>query len=349
MTKSILVTGGAGYIGSHVCKALARAGYVPVTLDNIVTGRRDFVRWGPMIKTCVSDVDAVKRAIEYYEIEAVVDLAGSIEVAESVSNPLKYYANNLAVKIPFLQTLRECGVRAFVFSSTAAVYGEPVAVPIQESHPLQPKNTYGVTKLAFERMLQDFHQAGGPAWIALRYFNAAGASPDGDIGEAHDPETHLIPRACMAALGQMPKLEIFGNDYPTPDGTAIRDYVHVLDLAAAHILAVEALLGGATSGAYNLGNGVGNSIGEVLACFTRMGLNVPHTFTARRAGDPVRLVADISAAKEHLGWQPTHNSIESIIHSAYDWHQFCLIDAKRRRSLLAASKQRQFRQMAEAS
>ncbi len=324
MTQSILVTGGAGYIGSHVCKELARAGYLPVTLDNLVTGRRDFVRFGPLIESCVSNTDAVRKAIKQYDIKAVIDLAGSIEVAESVIDPLKYYNNNLAVKIPFLHILRECGVRVFVFSSTAAVYGEPVAVPIAETHPLLPKNPYGRSKLAFEHLLQEFHHAGGPAWMALRYFNAAGASMDGDIGESHDPETHLIPRACMAALGKTPQLDIYGNDYPTPDGTALRDYVHVQDLASAHILAVQALLKGATPGAYNLGNGVGTSIGEVMECFTQLGLRVPHAFKGRRAGDPARLVADISAVKKALGWSPEHTSIESIIRSAYRWHESCL-------------------------
>ena len=254
MTKSVLVAGGAGYIGSHVCKELQRTGYRPVVIDNLCTGHRNFVKFGPLVDACVSDSAAVKQAVEEYAVEAVIDLAGSIEVGESVANPLKYYHNNFARKIPFLQTLMECGVRAFVFSSTAAVYGEPVAVPISESHPLQPKNPYGWSKLAFEQLLQDFYRAGGPAWMALRYFNAAGASQDGDIGEAHEPESHLIPRACLAALGQLPGLDIFGNDYPTPDGTAIRDYIHVRDLASAHILAIKALLGGAAPAAYNLGN-----------------------------------------------------------------------------------------------
>jgi UDP-arabinose 4-epimerase len=320
MAKAILVAGGAGYIGSHVCKALEAAGYLPVTLDNLSTGRRDFVRWGPFIQASVFDTAAVKRTVTHYNITAVIDLAGSIEVAESVTQPLKYYNNNFTAKIPFLQTLRECSVTAFVFSSTAAVYGEPMAVPIPETHPLLPKNPYGWSKRMFEQLLQDFHHAGGPAWMALRYFNAAGASPDGDIGEAHDPETHLIPRACLAALQQVPALDIFGNDYPTPDGTAIRDYIHVLDLASAHVLAVEALLNGATPAAYNLGNGAGTSIGQILECFKRLKLNVPHRFKPRRAGDPVRLIADTTAVREQLGWTPHYADIETIIRSAYDWH-----------------------------
>jgi UDP-arabinose 4-epimerase len=250
----------------------------------------------------------------------VIDLAGSIEVAESVKDPLKYYDNNLGCKLVFLDTLRACGIKAVVFSSTAAVYGEPQVVPIPETHPLLPKNPYGWSKLGFEQVLRDFHVAGGPGWTALRYFNAAGASPDGDIGECHEPETHLIPRACLAALGLVPQLEIFGNDYPTPDGTAIRDYVHVMDLAAAHILAVDRLLKGGSPAAYNLGNGIGTSIGEVLACFERMGIRVPHRFQPRRAGDPIRLVADATAARTHLGWTPHYAGIESIISTAHQWH-----------------------------
>lgn len=321
MKKSVLVAGGAGYIGSHVCKTLGQAGYLPVTLDNLTTGREDFVRFGPLVKANVADTEAVRYTVRKHAIKAVIDLAGSIEVGESVANPLKYYGNNLASKIAFLGALKECGVSAFVFSSTAAVYGEPITVPIPENHPTRPKNPYGWSKLAFEQVLCDFHHAGGPGWMALRYFNAAGASLDGDIGEAHDPESHLIPRACYAALGRGPALEIYGNDYPTPDGTAIRDYIHVLDLASAHVLAVDRLLNGAPSAAYNLGNGIGTSVGEILSGFTKLGIHVPHGFKGRRAGDPTRLVADSNAAKEHLGWKPRHADVETIIRSAYNWHK----------------------------
>ena len=320
MTDSILVAGGAGYIGSHVCKALEAAGYQPVTLDNLSTGRRDFVKFGPLVVASVADSGIVHDTIMHYGIKAVIDLAGSIEVAESVQDPLKYYENNVAVKIPFLRALHAGGVKAVVFSSTAAVYGEPVSVPIAESHPLLPKNPYGQSKLAYEQLLRDFHLAGGPSWMALRYFNAAGASFDGDIGECHEPESHLIPLACMAQLGVGEILNIYGDDYPTPDKTAVRDYIHVLDLASAHVLAVEALLKDAASGAYNLGNGKGVSIGEVLAAFDRLGLPVPHRFKARRAGDPSQLVANANAAKEALGWSPAYADIEFIIRSAHQWH-----------------------------
>lgn len=320
MADAILVAGGAGYIGSHVCKVLLSEGFLPVCLDDMRTGHAEFVRFGPLVKAPVSDHETVGRTVAQYGIKAVIDLAGSIEVAESVQAPLKYYENNLACKIGFLDVLKRQGVQAVVFSSTAAVYGEPEYVPIPESHPLLPKNPYGWSKLGYEGLLRDFHAAGGPAWMALRYFNAAGASPDGDIGEAHDPESHLIPRACMAALGQGPMLDIFGNDYPTPDGTAIRDYIHVMDLASAHALAVRRLLGGADSAAYNLGNGIGTSIGEVLGCFERLGHPVPHRMQPRRAGDPARLVANADAARNALGWQPRHASVDAIVGSAYAWH-----------------------------
>ncbi len=319
MTHSILVAGGAGYIGSHVCKALAAAGHVPVVLDNLSAGRRDFARFGPFVEASVADAEGVRRTVTEYRIEAVIDLAGSIEVGESVKDPLKYYDNNASVKSIFLRALHESGVRAFVFSSTAAVYGEPETVPIPESHRLLPKNPYGWSKLVFEQMLCDFYAAGGPAWTALRYFNAAGASLDGDLGECHEPETHLIPRACQAALGQIPALDIFGNDYDTPDGTAIRDYVHVMDLAQAHVLAVTTLLEGRAPDRFNLGNGVGTSIGEILAGFKELGIDVPHRFSPRREGDPTRLVADASAAKRVLGWTPKL-ALPVILRSAYGWH-----------------------------
>lgn len=320
MKPSILVAGGAGYIGAHVCKALAAAGYTPVVLDNFTTGYRDFVRFGGgWVEGCVSDRNIVKLVLAQQKIKAVIDLAGSIDVAESVTNPLKYYENNVARKVPFLKMLVEAGVEAIVFSSTAAVYGEPQHVPIPESHPLQPTNPYGWSKLTCERLLQSVSEASKLRYIALRYFNAAGASLDGEIGEAHDPETHLIPRACLASLGRIPPLEIFGNDYPTPDRTAIRDYIHVMDLADAHVKAVEALLAGAPSAAYNLGNGVGTSVAQVLNCFEKLGHQVPYRFHGRRVGDPSRLVADSSAARKVLGWQPRYD-LESIVRTAYSWH-----------------------------
>lgn len=319
MSQAVLVAGGAGYIGSHVAKALSLAGYTPVVLDNFVSGHRHYVKFGPLVEACVSDIARVREAVRAHNIRAVIDLAGAIEVAESVRDPLKYYDSNVARKIPFLRTLVEEGVEAFVFSSTAAVYGEPTQIPIPETHSTQPTNPYGWSKLMFERLLHSTAAASKLRFMALRYFNAAGASPDGEIGEAHDPETHLIPRACLASLGRIPPLEIFGNDYPTPDGTALRDYIHVADLAQAHVLAVKALLVGASSAAYNLGNGVGASILEILSAFERLGYPVPHAFKGRRVGDPSRLIADSSAAKQALNWQP-HTDIETIVRTAYQWH-----------------------------
>ena len=320
INNKILVAGGAGYIGSHVCKILANSGYIPITLDNLCTGRSDFVKFGPLVKASISDTKIVKNIVKEHNITAIIDLAGSIEVAESMANPLKYYDNNLASKIEFLRILKESGVRAFVFSSSAAVYGEPVNIPISENHQLSPKSPYGWSKMMFEQVLQDFNHTGGINFIALRYFNAAGASFDGDIGEAHEPESHLIPRACLSALGANPPLEIFGNDYPTQDGTAIRDYVHVMDIASAHVMAIELLLKGAESASYNLGSGNGISIREVLAAFDLLGYKVPFVFRPRRSGDPAILVADSTAAYKNLGWKPKYSDISTIISSAFNWH-----------------------------
>jgi UDP-arabinose 4-epimerase len=315
MNKAVLVAGGAGYIGSHVCKALAAAGYVPVVLDNLSSGHEAAVRFGPLVRACVSDVAAVSEAITRYDIEAVIDLAGSIEVAESVRDPLKYYDNNVARKIPFMRVLQACGVRVVVISSSASVYGEPMHIPISESHLLVPNHPYGWSKLWHEQVVRDVRLCGGPAWIALRYFNAAGASEDLDIGEDHQPETHLIPLACHAALGLSPALNIYG------DGSAVRDFIHVTDLADAHVLALGALLAGKPPRAYNLGSGKGFSVNEVLACFARLGYPVPHQFVPARSGDPSRLVADSTAAKRDLSWSPRYTDIETIICSAYKWHK----------------------------
>ena len=319
--EAILVVGGAGYIGAHVCKALAQAGRRPITLDNLSTGHADFVRWGPLIQTDITDTATIRTTLAEHAIKTVIDLAASIEVGESVRDPLKFYANNFAAKIAFLATVREAGVQHVILSSTAAVYGEPETTPIPESHPLRPANPYGRTKLAYEHMLADFAAAGGPRFMALRYFNAAGASPDGDIGEAHHPESHLIARAALAAIGAVPPLSIFGRDWPTPDGTNIRDYIHVTDLAAAHVSAITALENGATTPACNLGTGTGASIAEVLTCFAEAGAPVPHSYAPRRPGDPARLIADPTLAKQILGWTPSHSDLPTIVRSALAWHR----------------------------
>jgi len=321
MSEAVLVAGGAGYIGAHVCKALADAGRRPVVLDNLSTGHRDFVRWGKLIEADVADTDAVRAVLARENIHAVIDLAACIEVGESVRDPLKFYANNLAAKVAFLAALRDGGVARIILSSTAAVYGEPEVVPIPETHPLRPTSPYGRTKLAYEQMLADLAAAGGPRFMALRYFNAAGADASGQIGEAHDPESHLIARAALATLGAVPPLEIFGKDWPTPDGTAIRDYIHVTDLAAAHVAALGALEQGTSETACNLGTGTGYSVAEVLAAFAAAGAPVPHRFAPRRPGDPARLVADAARARRVLGWRPHHSDLPHIVTSALAWHR----------------------------
>ena len=300
MAEAILVAGGAGYIGAHVCKALAASGRLPVVLDNLATGHRDFVRWGPLIEADVTDTDAVRAVLAQEKIKTVIDLAA---------------------KVVFVTALRDGGVQRIILSSTAAVYGEPEVTPVPETHPLRPANPYGRTKLAYEQMLADLAAAAGPRFLALRYFNAAGADADGAIGEAHEPETHLIARAAMAALGQIPPLDIFGRDWPTPDGTAIRDYIHVTDLAHAHVAAIGALEQGLRETACNLGTGAGVSVAQVLACFADAGAAVPHRFTARRPGDPARLVADPSRARHLLGWAPTCSDMPAIVASALTWHR----------------------------
>ena len=320
-STAVLVVGGAGYIGAHVCKALAATGRLPVVLDDLSSGDRDSIRWGPFQQASASDTEAVGSVIAEHGIRTAIDLAAFIEVGESVRDPLAFYANNLAAKIPLLAALHANGVENLVLSSTAAVYGEPDMLPIPETHGLRPTNPYGNTKLAFERMVADFAVAGGPRFLALRFFNAAGADTGGQIGEAHEPESHLIARAARAALGNLPPLEIFGRDWPTPDGTAVRDYVHVNDLADAHVRAVAQLEGGAASGACNLGSGQGHSVAEIMAAFAAIGAPVPHRYAPRRAGDSARLVADITRAREWLGWTPHLSDIGTIVASALAWHR----------------------------
>lgn len=319
---NVLLAGGAGYIGAHVAKALARAGHVPIVYDSLVNGHREFVKWGPLVQGDVGDREAVSQAIATHAIEAAIYLAGYIEVGESVRDPMKYYENNVARACAFLDTLTVAGVEALVFSSSAAVYGQPANVPIPVDHRTDPVNPYGRTKLMVEHILRDLAAAGQMRSFSLRYFNAAGADRDGEIGEDHRPETHLIPRACLALLGRIPPLEIYGDDYPTPDGTAIRDFVHVEDLANAHVLAVERLLAGDPGGAANIGTGRGNSVREVIQALERVsGRRVPHQFGPRRGGDPAILVADPGDTFTRLGWQPAITDIAEIVRTAWDWHQ----------------------------
>lgn len=321
MTIPVLVVGGAGYIGSHVCLALAERGYHPVAYDNLSSGRRDFVQWGPLVEGEAADGATLAAAARRFGARAAIYLAAFIEVGESVRNPLKYYANNVGAVISAAGALAETQVKALVFSSTAAVYGEPRQCPIPEDHPKQPLNPYGRSKWMSERILADAAAAGGVPTLPLRYFNACGAESEGRIGEAHDPESHLIPRACLAALGVVDPLRLFGTDFDTPDGTALRDYVHVRDLAAAHVLAVDYLLGGGEARPFNLGLGRGISVRDIIASVERVsGLQVPHHLAPRRAGDSARLIADSSHARAVLGWTPAFEDLDQIVASAYSWH-----------------------------
>ncbi len=321
MKHSILVTGGAGYIGSHVAKALAAGGFVPVVYDNLGHGHREAVKWGPLIVADLEDRAALRAAIAEHRIGAVIHLAGYLQVGESVRDPAKYFRNNFSAALGLIEEMDAAKVPAIVFSSTAAVYGMPDTVPIVESQKLQPINPYGESKLMVERALDWIGRARGLRWMALRYFNAAGADPDGEIGEDHAEESHLIPLACHAALGRRPALDVYGNDYPTPDGTAVRDYIHVSDLATAHVRALEHLLEGGESGALNLGTGMGHSVAAVIrAVEVASGRKVPANMAPRRAGDPPSLVADPSAARRLLDWSPQYPDLAEIVETAWRWH-----------------------------
>jgi UDP-arabinose 4-epimerase len=322
MSQSILVTGGAGYVGSHACKALARAGYRPVVFDNLSRGQRSAVRWGPLVEGELADRARLAAAFTEHRIAAVMHFAAYAYVGESVIDPALYYRNNLVGTLALLEAMREAGVGEIVFSSTCATYGIPDGAPIREDAAQRPVNAYGETKLAIERALHWYGQAYGLRSAALRYFNAAGADPDGEIGECHEPETHLIPLVLQAALGRRPAVDIFGTDYPTPDGTAIRDYVHVEDLAAAHLRALQHLHAGGASLAVNLGSGRGHSVRGVVAAAERIsGRKVPTRPAPRRPGDPPALIADPSLAAELLGWRAECSDIETVIRTALAWHE----------------------------
>ena len=319
---NILVTGGTGYIGSHACKALAQAGYTPVSYDNLVYGHRWAVRWGPLAVGDINDRARLDAVIAHYQPAAVMHFAAYAYVGESVQDPGKYYRNNVAGTLTLLEALRDQGIDKLIFSSTCATYGVPEQALIDEQHPQRPINPYGVSKLMIERMLADFDTAHGLKAIALRYFNAAGADPDTEIGEDHVPETHLIPLLLDAAAGRRPALTLHGDDYDTPDGTCIRDYIHVTDLAQAHVLALQALTQGAPSTAYNLGNGQGFSVREVIDQAERVtGRPIPVHIGPRRPGDPPRLVGDARRARDQLGWQPRQDDLETILATAWRWHQ----------------------------
>ena len=320
MSQSILVTGGAGYVGSHACKALAEAGYQPVVYDNLSRGHAEAARWGPLVEGDLHDGARLSATMRAHRIGAIMHFAALAYVGESVSDPATYYNNNVGGTLALLGAMRVAGVATIVFSSTCAVYGVPDRLPISETTATAPLNPYGDTKLAIERALHWYGAAYGIRYTALRYFNAAGADPDGEIGEDHEPETHLIPLVLRAALGRADPLQIFGADYATRDGTAIRDYIHVSDLASAHVAALGHLAAGGDSLALNLGTGQGCSVREVIAAVERIaGRKVPRSEAPRRPGEPPELVADPALAFARLGWRPRHSDLDTIIRTALAW------------------------------
>jgi UDP-arabinose 4-epimerase len=318
----VLVTGGAGYIGSHACKALALAGHEPIAYDNLSRGHRSLVRWGEFERGDLADAVRLRSVFARRRPDAVMHFAAFAYVGESVVAPGQYYENNVAGSLSLLEAMRAGGVDLIVFSSSCATYGIPVHLPITEDHPQSPINPYGAGKLMVERMLLDYEAAHGFRWMSLRYFNAAGADPDGEIGEMHDPETHAVPLAVLAALGRVPSFRLYGDDYPTTDGSAIRDYVHVADLADAHVAGLHHLMKGGPSMAVNLGTGRSTSVLEMISAVERMtGRPVPLVRSARRPGDPHTLVADGRRARTILGWRPRYPEIGDIIATAVDWHR----------------------------
>lgn len=320
MTTRVLVVGGAGYVGSHACKALARAGYEPVVYDNLVFGHADAVKWGPLEIGDIRDGEGLDKVFAQYRPDVVMHFAAFAYVGESVADPSKYYNNNVSGTISLLDAMRRNEVGRIVFSSTCATYGIPQSLPITEETPQAPINPYGYSKLVMERVLADYERAYGLKWAAMRYFNAAGCDPEGELGERHDPETHVIPLAILAALGTGPRFQVFGTDYDTPDGTAIRDYIHVSDLASAHVSAIPYLVGDNPSRAFNLATGRGTSVIELLRAVERAtGWPVPADHSPRRAGDPPALYAVAQRAQELLGWSPEYPDIDEIVATAARW------------------------------
>jgi UDP-arabinose 4-epimerase len=319
---SILITGGAGYIGSHCSKAIAAAGFRPVGYDNLSTGHADFVRWGPLVIGDVGDSAKIADTIREYRVQAVMHFAALSAVGESVIDPEAYFLNNVGGTLGLLRGMRDAGCERLVFSSSGAVYGNPGREPLSECAAGLPLNPYGRSKLMIEQMLSDFRAAYQFGSVSLRYFNASGADASATIGELRDPETHLIPRALMALLGHVSDFAVYGTDYETPDGTAVRDYIHVDDLAVSHIAALEMLLAGDRGDVFNLGTGVGYSVRQILdAVHSETGLEVPLVFKARRVGDPPILVADPSKAERKLGFKACRSDLRNIVRSAWAWHQ----------------------------
>ncbi|MCG6533470.1 MAG: UDP-glucose 4-epimerase GalE [Syntrophales bacterium LBB04] len=320
--EPILITGGAGYVGSHTCKVLAGQGYLPVVLDNLVYGHTWAVKWGPFIKGDLNDASILDQIFADYKPKAVIHFAAYAYVGESVENPAKYYQNNVAGSISLLEAMRRHGCMNLIFSSSCSTYGIPLQVPIPENHPQLPINPYGRTKLMMEHIIQDYGSAYGIRYAILRYFNAAGADPEGQIGEDHDPETHLIPILLHTVQGLRNHTEVYGTDYDTPDGTAIRDYIHVTDLAGAHLLAVKYLSQSRQSLCANLGTGQGNSVMEVIEAVQQVtGKPVAYRTVGRRPGDPAKLVAMSDFAYTMLGWKPDFCDIKATISTAWNWCQ----------------------------
>jgi len=320
--KSILVTGGAGYIGSHAVRELARSGYRPISLDNLSKGHEKAVLDGDFIRGELADEELLESIFQENSVDAVMHFAALCEVGESVENPRLYYEQNVVNTLTLLRVMLRHDVGKFILSSTCATYGDPQRIPIDEIHPLQPLNPYGESKLMVERVLREYDRAYGLSFVSLRYFNAAGASLDARLGESHDPETHLIPRILKVATGELENLQVFGDDYPTPDGTCVRDYIHVLDLASGHVAAYQWLCEGRDSEVFNLGTGQGYSVMELVEAARNLtDREIPLEVSDRRPGDPSHLVADPGKAHQMLKWEPEHSSVETILSTAWKWEQ----------------------------
>ncbi len=320
--KEVLIVGGAGYIGSHMSKYLHARGITPVVLDNLIYGHREAVKWGEFYKGDIADANLLDDIFTKYNFSAVMHFAAFCYVGESVKEPYKYYQNNIAATLTLLCAMLKHNIRHFIFSSTCATYGEPEELPLREDSPQKPINPYGRSKLMMENILDDFDRAYGLKSVCLRYFNAAGADPDGEIGEDHTPETHLIPIILQTALGQREKITIFGNDYATKDGTCVRDYIHIQDLAQAHYLCLQYLLDGGESKKYNLGNGNGYSILEIIQKAAEItGKKIPYNYAGRRDGDPAELVGSATLIRKELSWKPEFDSLDAILSSAWNWHR----------------------------
>ncbi len=319
---AILVCGGAGYIGSHINKELNKEGYETIVFDNLIYGHKEAVKWGTFVQGDLSDIEDIERAFSANKIDAVFHFAAFAYVGESVKEPEKYYYNNVSNTLNLLKVMREYGCNKIIFSSTCATYGEPEKVPITEDMPQHPINPYGATKLMVERIFKDYHEAYGLKFVVLRYFNAAGADPDGEIGESHDPETHIIPLVLDAAGGQRSGIKVFGTDYDTPDGSCVRDYIHVTDLASAHLLALHHLENGGRSDFFNLGNARGTSVLDVIDSVRHVtGREFKVIQAERRAGDPAKLVGSPDKAVKVLGWKPRYVDIDTIVEHAWKWHE----------------------------